>query len=227
MANQKGGVGKTTTAVCLGAALPGCVLVVDLDAQGNASSWLGAERPDEGLPSGQIPAEVEAGSVWAIPASRDLVAADRMLARQPAAEALLRDHLKGLRYDFCLIDCPPGLGVLTYNALVASGELLIPVETSYLPLEGVAGLLESVSRLAKLLRFRPPKVRILPCRVRPQRLDAEVIEVLRKHHGQQVTETVIHESAWLRRAPSEQKPITEYRRCRAADEFRALAKEIA
>lgn len=242
IANQKGGSGKTTTAVNVAAALAATrgdrVLVIDFDPQGNASRWLGVSTeepaPLEVLTDGRALADLvqptSAPGVDAIPSSPWLRRADKALAAEPGAETLLRRALSKLprSWSFVVIDCSPWLGLLTVSALTACRELLVPVEASTTATEGLRDLTKTIDKVREGLNPSLAMLGILPFRVDTRRVvDREVVDSVRKHFGRSVFRTVIHESAKLREAGSHAKPIQVYApTSRAADEFRAIANEI-
>lgn len=242
IANHKGGSGKTTTAVNLAAALgeqKRRVLVIDLDPQGSATSWLGIKNADKGVfrvfvENGNVLDIISQNSipnVDIIAASPWLVGVEKALAREVGAETILRrqlHHLPGDRWDYLLIDCPPALGILTINALAAVREVLVPVEAHVLALEGLAQLLQTIEVVKERLNPALEISGILACRVDGRTRHAqEVVEQLRGRFGDLVYKTVIRENVRLAECPSFGKPITQYDpRSYGAADYRALALEI-
>ncbi len=240
--NQKGGSGKTTTTVNLAAALGELdrrVLVLDLDPQASASAWYRVNEEGRGLLAtltdrsdlDDLVHETEVEGVSIVPASRWLMAADKLLANVVGAESRLGEALDKLEddsWDYLLFDCPPTLGILTVNALSAATEVLIPVETHVLPLHGLAQLLETVEVVRERLNPDLEIAGILACRVdRRTRLSLEIVADLRQRFGDLVYSTAIRENIRLAEAPSFGLPITSYaNRSAGAQDYRALASEV-
>jgi len=243
--NQKGGVGKTTTAVNLAASLAAAersVLIVDVDPQGNASSGLGITNPELQIYHVLSAAcsAVEAlqptglSHLHAIPAGPDLAGAEIELVSVEGREGLLREALAPLlpHYDFVLVDCPPSLGLLTLNALVAAHALLVPLQCEYYALEGLARLLGTVERVRA--NYNPALERegiVLTMVDRRANLSQQVESDVREHFGSEVPggvfATVIPRNVRLSEAPSHGKPILLYDiGSRGAHAYLQLAEEL-
>jgi chromosome partitioning protein len=242
VANQKGGVGKTTTVVNLGAylALGLRVLVLDLDPQANATSSLGIDPNGVELSAyeallgeaGLAEAIVSTGRAQLdiVPASRALAGAQVELVEMPEREHRLRLALADVRerYNLVLVDCPPSLGILTLNALVAADRLLAPVQCEYLALEGVAQLMETIELVRATLNPRLELLGMLMTMFDPRtRLSSQVVDEVRRHFPERTFETVIPRSVRLSEAPSFGKPVLEYEpTSRGAGAYADLAQEL-
>lgn len=244
VANQKGGVGKTTTAINLGAALAALdrkVLIVDLDPQANATSGLGftkgADRPNVyDLLTGDGTSAIAARpttfpNLSLLPSSRDLVGAEIELVGRPDREQRLRLALGPLRgqYDYVFVDSPPSLSLLTVNALTGADSVLVPLQTEYFALEGLTELLDTVDRVRNA--FNPLlKVEGIVLTMYDERtnLARQVTEDIRRHLGGLVYETVIPRNVRLGEAPSHGQPVLAYDiKSRGAEAYLDLAREFS
>ncbi|HFD0501140.1 TPA: ParA family protein [Enterococcus faecium] len=241
--NQKGGVGKTTTTVNLGACLASLgkkVLLVDMDAQGNATSGVGIRKPDvtkdiydvlvNELPIDEATLITEHENLSIVPATLQLAGAEIELTSMMARESRLKGSLAEVssQYDYILIDCPPSLGHLTINSFTASDSILIPVQCEYYALEGLSQLLNTVRLVQK--HFNPEleiEGVLLTMYDARTNLGNEVVEEVRKYFREKVYETIIPRNIRLSEAPSHGKPIIDYDpRSRGAEVYQALAKEV-
>ncbi len=243
VANQKGGVGKTTTSVNLAAALAveeKKVLLVDADPQGNATSGSGVPRKqtrktlynllvlDEPIANIVLPTELPL--LWVLPADKNLAGAEVELVDSVRREYKLRELLGKVKndYDYIIIDCPPSLGLLTINGLTAADSLLVPIQCEYYALEGVTELFDTLARLRRGLN---PQLTIegllLTMYDERTNLAAAVAQDLRDFYGSQVLKTIIPRNVRLAEAPSYGKPIILYDiRSKGAESYLQLAKEI-
>jgi len=243
VANQKGGVGKTTTTVNLATALAATrkkVLIIDLDPQGNASTGLGIERNarhrttydlllgEAALEEAILPTIVPGLSV--VPSSVDLAGAELELIDLPEREFRLQAAVRRaeLRFDYVLIDCPPALGLLTLNALCAADAVLVPLQCEYYALEGLSHLVRTIDRVKRA--FNPIleiQGVVLTMYDRRNNLSDMVAADVREHFGDKVYRTVIPRNVRVSEAPSHGKPVLVYDwRCAGSQAYIHLASEI-
>jgi chromosome partitioning protein len=245
IANQKGGVGKSTTAVSLGAALAEDgfrVLVVDLDPQGNASTGMGIRHDARGVTVYDVvvaEAPIESAIVQtsvkgldAVPSTIDLAGAEIELVSQFSRENRLKKALApvaGERYDFIFFDCPPSLGLLTINALTAAEELIVPIQCEYYALEGLGQLLRNVNLVQQNINPELRLTGIVMTMFDPRtKLSEQVVDEVRRFFGEVVYDVIIPRTVRLSEAPGFGQPITVYDpRSKGADSYRKLAKEVA
>jgi chromosome partitioning protein len=245
IANQKGGVGKSTTAVSLGAALAELgyrVLVIDMDPQGNASTGMGIRHEardasvydvivaEAHLQDAIVHTSIE--GLHAIPSTIDLAGAEIELVSQFSRETRLKKALDPVReglYDFVLLDCPPSLGLLTVNALTAAEELIVPIQCEYYALEGLGQLLRNVNLVQQNINPGLRLTGIVMTMFDPRtKLSEQVVEEVQRFFGDLVYDVIIPRTVRLSEAPGYGQPITVYDpRSKGAETYRELAREVA
>ncbi len=243
IANQKGGVAKTTTAVNLSACLAEMgkeVILIDLDPQGNATSGIGIDKNKltrsvydvliNEIPLDQVLLKTDIKNLKVAPAQIELAGAEIELVSQPSREMKLAKAIQelGVEFDFMFIDCPPSLGLLTLNALTAASDVLIPVQCEYYALEGLTLLMHTLQRVTRSLN---PKLQILGAVLTMfdarTNLSIQVVDEVKKFFQAKVFRTIIPRNVRLGEAPSHGKPIVLYDpRSRGAEVYSDLAKEV-
>jgi len=243
IANQKGGVGKTTTCINLAASMAATkrkVLVIDLDPQGNATMASGVDKYQvdatayellvEDVAFDDVVCRKTSGNYDLIAANGDVTAAEIKLMEVFAREVRLKHALASVRdnYDFIFIDCPPSLNLLTINAMAAADSVLVPMQCEYFALEGLTALMDTISKLAAVVNENLKIEGLLRTMYDPRnRLSNEVSDQLKKHFGNKVYRTVIPRNVRLAEAPSHGKPAMYYDKYSAgAKAYLALAGEM-
>src|SRR3954451_24696840 len=239
VANQKGGVGKTTTAINVAACLAEAgepALVVDLDPQANATSGLGMQANGtstydllDGAPLATLAKPTPFANLFLVPSRPELAGAAVELSQRDDGDRYLAEALQNAEgFDFVLLDCPPSLGALTVNALAAADRVVVPVQTEYYALEGLAQLVQSINMIKTRLNPKLSIAGVLLTMVDTRtRLSADVEAEVRKHFGPLVFDAVVPRSVRVAEAPSHGLPVTHYdRRSRGAEAYWKVAMEL-
>ena len=243
IANRKGGVGKTTTAVNIATAMAAAgkkVLVLDLDPQGNASTSMGVDKKGATISSYDVllgAKKLTEAVVWTdvprfsiVPSSPDLAAAEIELVNLPSREFALKKALEkdGINYDYIIIDCPPSLSLITVNALVAANAVIVPLQCEFLALEGVADLIKNINVIKK--NFNPNLTLqgvVLTMYDKRNNLTQMVEDDVRNFFGKKVYDTVIPRNVKISEAPSHGKPVLLYDfKCSGSQAYIGLTKEV-
>lgn len=243
IANRKGGVGKTTTAVNIATAMAAAgkkVLVVDLDPQGNATTSMGVDKKGYHISSYDVllgTNKLTDAVVWTevpkfsiIPSSSDLAAAEIELVNMPEREYALKKALvkEGINYDYILIDCPPSLSLITVNALAAADGVIVPLQCEFLALEGIAELIKNINVIKK--NFNPKLMLhgvVLTMYDKRNNLTQMVEDDVRSFFGKKVYDTVIPRNVKICEAPSHGKPVLLYDfKCSGSQAYIGLTKEV-
>ncbi len=236
--NHKGGVGKTTSTISIGAGLVQLgkrVLLLDLDPQANLTLSLGVSRQKMSVyeslrGEGElVPFNVKP-NLDIVPSSLDLSGAEMELINEAGREYILKELLEPLQmeYDFILIDCPPSLGLLTLNSLTSSDYVIIPVQTEFLALQGLTKIKQVVDKVRFRLNKKLTVLGVVPTMYDNRKvLNRDVVETIRKYFGERVFETMIRDNISLAEAPASRQDIFEYNsRSNGAEDYLALSKEI-
>jgi len=243
VANQKGGVGKTTTAINLSASLAKAerrILLIDTDPQGNSTSGIGIDKNtlngslyDVYTEAKKIEDVIQDTALYyleVVPSNMDLIGVEIELIEKPGREAILKDAIKPVRshYDFIFIDCPPSLSLLTVNALVSADSILIPMQCEYYSLEGIGSLVRTLNLVRKAFNPSLEIEGILLTMFDGRNMLAnQVASEVRRYFGDKVYKTVVPRNVTLAEAPSHGKPVILYDfRSKGAQSYLALAKEV-